>query len=605
MAAFNFHRRKTRRWWYAGATLVAVAFFTVFFVVGAGASLSGSPSGFESGDGNMVLDATTLHTNTDWNCFVGSDSFQSGTADTNCKVTSGALNEVDPNAGTANDVSWVSGQKMDLQCAKTTTGNNPAKDTFNNIAQYNETDASRNLWLYGASIRATANGSANENVELSQHAGTTACPINRTQGDKLLLINFSGNAIQPVQILTFYTTLPTGVSCFNTATHKAPCWANSQTATTGFEGAVDSLGISGANNGMTGKDLVAGLFAEFGVNLSSVLGLPTNSCTTFGQETWESKSSPSFSANPEDIEIVPHTLTNCGSLLVYKTAGVGGSAQSGAVFTASPGTTDANGTTASSSTFVDENTVNSAYAGYYCLDNMLLNQTGTIHEVSAPAGYNTAADQSYTVTNSASCADRLAATTITPDNTFADTPQTGALKIVKTAKNKNCTGAGTPNTLTTGTCKAAGVQYLSGVSFGIYQNNAQVGSSASTDSNGVVCFPNLPLGTYNVRETAPSNYQGASNHDVTVTVSSTPGSCSTGTPTVDPVSNTPLSKIEVKFFSSAGSGVTAATISCKDGSNSTITPDSGSTTGSDQSYSGLPPNPDTSHNYTCTINIDP
>jgi hypothetical protein len=603
MAAFRFRQRQTRRWWYAGAVLAAAAFFTVFFVVGAGATLSGSPSGFESGDGNMVLNNLD-GSHTDWNCFVGSDSFQSGTPNTNCKVNTGALNEVDPNAGTANDVSWVSGQKMDLQCAKTTTGNNPAKDTFNNIAQYNETDASRNLWLYGASIRATANGSANENVELSQHAGTAACPINRTQGDKLLLINFSGNAIQPVQILTFYTTLPTGVSCFNTATHHAPCWANSQTVTTGFEGAVDSLGISGANNGMTGNDLVAGLFAEFGVNLSSVLGLSTNSCTTFGQETWESKSSPSFSANPEDIEIVPHTLTNCGSLLVYKTAGVGGPAQSGAVFTASPGTTDATGTTATSSTFVDENTVNTAYAGYYCLDNMLLNQTGTIHEVSAPAGFNTAADQNYDVTNSASCADRLAATTITPDNTFADTPQTGALKIVKTAKNKNCISSST--VLTNGdTCKAAGVQYLSGVSFGIYQSNVQVGSSQSTDANGVACFTNLNLGTYNVRETAPSNYQGASNHDVTVTVSSTPSSCSTGTPTVDNVSNTPLSKIEVKFTSSAGSGVTAATITCKDASNSTITPDSGSTSGIDQSYSGLLPNPDTSHNYTCTINIDP
>jgi Prealbumin-like fold domain len=597
MAAFRFRQRQTRRWWYAGAVLAAAAFFTVFFVVGAGATLSGSPSGFESGDGNMVLNNTD-GSHTDWNCFVGSDHFQSGTPNTNCKVNTGALNEVDPNAGTANDVSWVSGQKMDLQCAKTTTGNNPAKDTFNNIAQYNETDASRNLWLYGASIRATANGSANENVELSQNPGTTACPINRTQGDKLLLINFSGNAIQPVQILTFYTTLPTGVSCFNTATHHAPCWASSQTATTGFEGAVDSLGISGANNGMTGNDLVAGLFAEFGVNLSSVLGLPTNSCTTFGQETWESKSSPSFSANPEDIEIVPHTLTNCGSLLVYKTAGVGGSAQSGAVFTASPGTTDSSGVTATSSTFVDEGN------GYYCLDNMLLNQTGTIHEVSAPAGYNTAADQGYTVTNTASCADRLAATTITPDNTFADIPQTGALKIVKTAKNKSCTGAGTP-TISSGTCKQAGVQYLSGVSFGIYQSNVQVGSSQSTDANGVACFTNLNLGTYNVRETAPSNYQGASNHDVTVTVSSTPDSCSTGTPTVDNVSNTPKSKIEVLFTSSAGSGVTAATITCKDASNNTITPDSGSTSGTDQSYSGLLPNPDTSHNYTCTINIDP
>src|ERR1051326_635164 len=43
MAAFNFHRRKTRRWWYAGATLVAAALFAVFYVAGASATLTNSP----------------------------------------------------------------------------------------------------------------------------------------------------------------------------------------------------------------------------------------------------------------------------------------------------------------------------------------------------------------------------------------------------------------------------------------------------------------------------------------------------------------------------------------------------------------------------------
>jgi len=323
MAAFNFHRRKTRRWWYAGATLMALAFFTTFFVVGAGATLATSPSNFESNDGNMTVEGTSY---TDWNCFAnGGPSDTSGfvTIGINkgtgtCDKTSGALNDADPNAGTANDISWVSGQKMDLQCAKTTTGNNPAKDTFNTVAQYNETDSSNNLFLYGATIRATANGDANENIELSKNPGSTACPINRSAGDKLLQINFSGNAIQPLQILTYYTTLPTGVSCFNTSTKKAPCWANPVDLTTGFEGAVDTHGISAANNGMTGQTLVAQVFAEFGVNLSDALSLPSGSCSTFGQETWESRSSSSFSSNPEDIEIIPHTVSNCGEVIMRK-----------------------------------------------------------------------------------------------------------------------------------------------------------------------------------------------------------------------------------------------------------------------------------------------
>jgi len=70
--------------------------------------------------------------------------------------------------------------------------------------------------------------------------------------------------------------------------------------------------------------------------------------------------------------------------------------------------------------------------------------------------------------------------------------------------------------------------------------------------------------------------------------------------------NVPLSKIEVQFTSSAGTGVTAAVITCKaEDGTTTLTPDPGGTTGADQSYSGLVPNSDASHNYTCTVNIDP
>src|SRR6266568_7653115 len=65
MTAFNFHRRRTRRWWYTGATLVALAIFAVFFVVAASGNstvpLSGST--FEGGDGNLVVDTSGQ---TDW-----------------------------------------------------------------------------------------------------------------------------------------------------------------------------------------------------------------------------------------------------------------------------------------------------------------------------------------------------------------------------------------------------------------------------------------------------------------------------------------------------------------------------------------------------------
>jgi hypothetical protein len=108
MAAFNFHKRQTRRWWYAGATLMAVAFFAVFFVVGASANLSGST--FEGNDGNLVVntanntdwcnDATApvspnlcttpfpgLHTGVDLASGTGDNSFGQGTKEDNSAVT--------------------------------------------------------------------------------------------------------------------------------------------------------------------------------------------------------------------------------------------------------------------------------------------------------------------------------------------------------------------------------------------------------------------------------------------------------------------------------------------------------------------------------------
>jgi hypothetical protein len=322
MAAFNFHRRKTRRWWYVGATLVAAALFAVFYVAGAGAVVSGSPSGFESSDGDMVLTDTSSGGSTDWNCFLGTSNFQGGTPNAKCAVKSGAIEDTNSAAGTGSDPSWVNGQKFDALCASVTTGQNQDKDTFNNIAQYNETATNNHLFLYGATIRRTANGNANENVELSQNAGTAACPINRTDGDKLLQFNFGGsNAAPSLQVLTYYitTALPSGVSCFNTATHSRPCWANPQSVgSNSLEGNVNGSAIVPGANGMSGSNVVALAFAEFGVDLTNALGLSTTSCTTFGQETWESRSSSSFSSNPSAIQIIPHSISNCGTITIVK-----------------------------------------------------------------------------------------------------------------------------------------------------------------------------------------------------------------------------------------------------------------------------------------------
>src|SRR5439155_17503636 len=69
---------------------------------------------------------------------------------------------------------------------------------------------------------------------------------------------------------------------------------------------------------INGEELVAGTFAEFGVNLSDALGLSTTACDTFAQTVWESRSSQSFTSNPEDIAIQNTTISNCGEIKIIK-----------------------------------------------------------------------------------------------------------------------------------------------------------------------------------------------------------------------------------------------------------------------------------------------
>lgn len=87
------------------------------------------------------------------------------------------------------------GRKLDATCPTlTNNGNVPNKDDFTGLASYNELDSANppNTFLYGAEIRATANGNSSGNVELNQSAGTASCPIERMAGDRLLAFDFTG-----------------------------------------------------------------------------------------------------------------------------------------------------------------------------------------------------------------------------------------------------------------------------------------------------------------------------------------------------------------------------------------------------------------------------
>jgi Prealbumin-like fold domain len=597
MAAFNFHRRQTRRWWYAGVTLIAAAFFTVFFVVGASATgigaLSGSPSNFESGDGNMVLNTSG---NTDWNCFQGSGGFQAtanyGTdsggnafAKSDCKVTTGAT-QTWADGGTTSvgttETQIVSGTKFDTMCPPTNTGGNPPKDEFTNVAEYSDFDASGNLFFYGAVIRPTTNGNTSGNVILAQNATATSIGC-RTAGDVLIAFDFlNGGGTPSLHTLTWITS----GSCY-VSHDSAPCWGKENTVPAAdFNGNVNTSTILAGDNGISGTQLNANAFSEFGINLTQALinaGITTPD-TCFAAEAWESRSSgSSFTSNPEDLELSGHAT--CGSIEIIKhtdpsgidqnfgfgTTGPSGSAMDGASFTLNDNSSNSGG-------FPNSKTYGDLTPGTYSV---------TETEAANFAPEATTCTDNGTTDNSVVSADNLTVTINLAQQgnwvcTYTNKRQLGAIKITKESSK----AAATP---------------LAGATFSIKNSSGTVVATPTSGSDGTVCVGSLPFDDYTVTETAaPSGYSiDTTSKDANITSA---GDCtSSGTPSVSlTFTDTPKTDLTVEAKSQV-SGGTKSTITCGVDPSNTGTGTGGSLAeDSKLTATGLAPG-----TYDCKIVIDP
>jgi hypothetical protein len=346
MSAFKKHSGSPRRWWYGLAILGIVALVAAFTQGTSRAVVSGSPSGFESSDGNMTVQGTT--NSADWNCFANGvvPGFATGvntgpgTCSSNLVPGNAVALHPDANNPGGAEVSWKAGQKLDAACPVLTSGSTPNKDDFTDVASYNELDSATppNTYLYGAEIRSVANGSSSGNLELNQVQGPIAgcsSPIVRTAGDKLLAFDFSvGGTVLDFHALTWITVdqpnLGGNSGICDISHDSLPCWGNKVVDSTSgitiggcnstandVEGCANQLAIAAADNGLSKTALAVNQFAEFGVNLTKVLQLPP--CESFPQEVWESRTSgQSFTSNPEDIEIEHHTIANCGEIKVIK-----------------------------------------------------------------------------------------------------------------------------------------------------------------------------------------------------------------------------------------------------------------------------------------------
>jgi hypothetical protein len=225
-------------------------------------------------------------------------------------------------------------------------------------------------------------------------------------------------------------------------------------------------------------------------------------------------------------------------------------------------------------------------------------------------------------------ASGAAVTTALPIATFTNLK--GSLVIRKTAKDKSCTAAGFRGLVEAPDCVATGSALFTGAEFTISPSPLTGAASSTLDvtdnstndayssQGGVICIDNVvnlanvsgqSATSYSVSEKSAhnTNYTKDSNSYTKTNASLSKDTCATRaanaspagaknvTPDVTTFVNTPLSQIEVIFTSSAGTGVTEATINdCQGGGAAT------DTALTDNTFSSLPPG-----TYNCRIVIDP
>jgi hypothetical protein len=538
------------------------------------AVLPGSPSKFESGNdptlglGNMKVDTTG---NKDWVSVTAEPDY---------------VHLQDTSSSTSDD-SFTPGQKQDTTCPTTEGHKNPPKDDFTDVASFFEinTDALSpnfgDVYLYGATIRFAANGNASENIELKQ--GTSGfCPssttlLARTPNDKLLAIDYlgGGKAVE-FHVLTWVATGP----CF-VAKDPAPCWgATVNTLDPNVaEGGVNTTAISAAENSISTPSvaLVAGKFAEFGVNLSDAGVIGTAACAGFSQTIWESRSSgSSFVSSTKDVTIEDQDIQTCGSVTVTKTGDDAGS-QEGAVFTLYAGS-DTLGTPVGTCTVDgDGNCVNDDGTTTFPPSfTDLPAGTYTIDETTVPPGY--AKDPTLPDTF-----EVVAGETTTVS--YVDQKLEGALRILKNSSK-------------------GGSVLIAGAVFSYDTSSVTDNGTGDEDTDiGEVCVSGLGVGDYTVNETSPPTGYGASTGEgdqlVTVADGTDCGTNQPGAGATATFTNPPLSDIQVNFRD-GGSGETSATITCD---NATGT--GSDTAATDWDTSRTVTDVEAPTTVTCTIVIDP
>ena len=538
------------------AALVAVAAFTVIFVMSASAvPLPGS--NFEGDDGNLIVNTAGDH---DW---VNAPNLSVG---------------VDKPTGTT-DNSFGQGAKEDNVATTVVSGSIPnSKADLARFAIAGEQLANGHQMLYLAWSRENQSGTVNFDFEINAAAQpdlTTPGPklLNRTVGDLLINYAFLGGSNTPT--LTRYHW--NGSSWSNDGVISSAC----------SEGQTNAATVAENLGGNPSVNRPAQQFGEAAIDMVCAGIVQQNACESFNSAYVKSRSSTSFTSEIKDF-IAPVSLhfNNCGKLTIIKHTNPRGLDQAFGYHTTGPAGSSMDGKTFSLNDAGNSSGDSAANTQVY--DNLHAG-TYTVSEDADPTGF---AFDSVSCTGTGAAADastsgRVVTANINPGDditcTYVNNQQLGAIKISKTSSK--------------GTALAGAVFSITGP--GGYSN------SVTSGADGSVCVDGLVFGTYSIQETAaPTGYSIDDNtsHDVTVNANT---DCNSDpfAGTSFSASDTPLTDISASVASEAPGG-TQSNIHCVDGANAEVgnspQPASGNAESATVTANGLKPG-----TYTCTITIDP
>jgi hypothetical protein len=348
----------------------------------------------------------------------------------------------------------------------------------------------------------------------------------RSDGDLLINYDLSSGGTHPSIGFRkwLYPTSPTvAASTVCEASNKYPCWSKVDTLDgSTYEGLTNSASVTDTINPNAPRTLSAYTFGEAGIDLNASGIFTSGVCTGYGSAYLKSRSSDSFTAAIKDfVAPVAVNVNNCNpAVLKIKKVKSGATTDtlSGAVFRlykdSGPSTATGDGTLAgswdSTDTLVNpDGTTGSCTTTADGIGNCIYTLAATAlsngvyiaREITAPNGYQPAADQTHSVTISSSNSDYTFE--------FQDTTAPGRVVAEKRALTAN------------GTALAGAVFVLISRGSETSPDSTTVASSTTTcttvvtvppaaappDGQGTCAFSSVALGKYwLVERSAPTNY---------------------------------------------------------------------------------------------------